>query len=261
MRVRRVLLVATAAVAVVVGLGTEAFLHWVPVSAWSSPRPATCLASGCFCEAVRWGESVLQPVNSWSSLTFLVPAGIVLAGLPAPGHPARGWMGLFAVSLTVTAMGSAAYHAALTFDAQFLDVLGMYLTAGVMIFYAVARARKDRSWRRHAWLGYGAYVTVAAVALVVVPDLRRWLFGVLLILGITLEVAGPLRSRPRGDIRIFFAGVALFAAAFLIWWLDQSLLLCWPTSPLQGHAIWHLLGAAASGLLFVYYAREWSLHS
>lgn len=130
-----------------------------------------------------------------------------------------------------------------------------------MIFYALAGTRKDGSWRRRAWLGYWAYVTVAALALVMVPDLRRWLFGVLLILGITLEMAGPLRSRPRRDSRIFFAGVAVFAAAFLSWWLDQSLLLCWPTSPLQGHAIWHLLGAAPSGLLIVYYAREWSLHS
>lgn len=193
-RVRRALLVA--ALVVVVGLGTEAFLSWVPLSVWSSPRPATCLASRCFCEAIRWGEPVLQP----------------------------------------------------------------HLAAGVVIFYALARARKDGSWARRARLAYWVYATAAIAALVLVPDLRRWLFAVLLTLGIAMEVTGPLRSRPRGDTRIFLAGNTVFAAAFLIWWLDQSLLLCSPTSPLQGHATWHLLGAVAAWLLFVYYTREWRLH-
>jgi len=57
-------------------------------------------------------------------------------------------------------------------------------------------------------------------------------------------------------IEWFYAGFALFATAFLIWGLDISKTICNPHSPLQGHAVWHLLGAVAAGFLYLYYASE-----
>lgn len=171
-------------------------------------------------------------------------------------------MGLFAASLTVTATGSAAYHAALSFDAQSPDVLGMYLTAGGDLLrprrntegreLAAACLARLLGLRHGGGLGAGHGARPPSLVVRSASDPRDHPRN-----GRTTA----LRSRPRRDSLVFFAGVAVFAAAFLSWWLDQSLLLCWPTWPLQGHAIWHLLGAAASGLLIVYYAREWSLHS
>jgi hypothetical protein len=51
------------------------------------------------------------------------------------------------------------------------------------------------------------------------------------------------------------ASVGLLLLAFAIWNLAQGPW-CDPTSWLQGHAAWHLLGALAAYLLFRLYASE-----
>jgi hypothetical protein len=38
--------------------------------------------------------------------------------------------------------------------------------------------------------------------------------------------------------------------AFVIWILDRERVLCAPESLLQGHAVWHILGAIAAVCLF-----------
>ena len=42
---------------------------------WSTWRPASCL-SGCWCEAPRTGSWILEPVNTWTNLVFIL-AGFV----------------------------------------------------------------------------------------------------------------------------------------------------------------------------------------
>ena len=45
------------------------------------------------------------------------------------------------------------------------------------------------------------------------------------------------------------------AVAFVIWILDFTRTVCAPASWLQGHAVWHILGAAAAWYLFRYYSE------
>jgi hypothetical protein len=88
------------------------------------------------------------------------------------------------------------------------------------------------------------------------PEVRRWLFAVILLLAIVVELvlARPLRTGVQA--RYYLIGMALTALAFAIWNLDQKGLVCQPASLLQGHAIWHLLGAIATWLSFRYYCSE-----
>jgi predicted membrane channel-forming protein YqfA (hemolysin III family) len=46
------------------------------------------------------------------------------------------------------------------------------------------------------------------------------------------------------------------AVAFLIWVVDWLRLVCTPDSFVQGHAIWHFLGALAAACLFKSYEEE-----
>jgi hypothetical protein len=48
-------------------------------------------------------------------------------------------------------------------------------------------------------------------------------------------------------------GVAAFAVAMAAWVLDNSHIWCTPTSSIQGHAFWHVLGALATAGVFAYY--------
>ena len=145
-------------------------------------------------------------------------------------------------------------HATLTLWGQFLDVLGMYLVSGFFLISALAKWRRIPD--RRAALYYGLLCAVLVAILYALPEVRRWLFAVVLLAAIILELgfARPLRWQVRTGY--YVAGLAANAIAFTIWIFDQNGQLCAPESLLQGHAIWHLLGALALWFAFLYYRSE-----
>ena len=222
---------------------------------WARFAPATCLATHCFCELPRAGSLVLQPANSWSSFAFVAVGLWAIAARRAPRSAFSGfasiWFGLTAI---VIGIGSFLLHATLTLWGQFLDVFGMYLFSGFALSYALAR-----------WLGLGrvtvalAYAVVVGVAtalLVAVPETRRWLFAVMLVGDIAVELTGARPRRPGVEVRWYGYAIALQFVAFAIWVLDLHGILCSAASLGQGHAAWHLLNAAAMACTYRYFLSE-----
>ena len=205
-------------------------------------RPASCMPHSCFCEEIR-SDGIRQPSNSLSSLAFVLVAVIVLS---------RGWhsdrikAGLFALTLALVGAGSALYHASLSFTAQFLDVLGMYLIATLALLLSLSRIRHLSTVAMVA--AYVAINSLLAGILWMAPLFRRWIFAALLA-GI---IATEMRNRT-GERRNMLRAVAVMGVAFVIWILDFTRTLCSPSSPIQGHAVWHILGALAAWFLFLHY--------
>lgn len=224
---------------------------------WSAYAPASCTATHCFCEAPRAGALVVQPAATWSSFGYVLVgfAMIVLAGgrdwaSAMPPVAAR----TLGVTAIVVGVGSALMHATLTLWGQFLDVVGMYLIGSFQLVWALARWR--RIGDRRAIVVYGALCAVLIAALVVLPEVRRWLFAVLLIGAIGVEMVFARPQRPGARVAYFLWGLVVMGIAFGIWILDQNGIVCAPHSLWQGHALWHLLGATSLGLLFAYYRSE-----
>ena len=209
---------------------------------------ATCLATRCFCELVR-PEGVAQPANAWSSLGFGV-AGVaaILAVAPAARRE-RTLVVLLGVALVAVGAGSFLFHATLTLWGQFLDVLPMYAVGCVLLAGAVVRL----GWvsARTATVEGLALVVVLGTALWLWPESRRGLFAAVLLPGIVLELVRA-RSSPSSP-RWLYLGLGLLLTAYVLWVLDQAGVWCDPTSALQGHALWHLLGAAAGWCLAKHY--------
>jgi dihydroceramidase len=163
-------------------------------------------------------------------------------------------MAAFGVTAIAVGIGSALLHATLTLWGQFLDVLGMYLVGSFLLVSALSR------WRRIAdRRAIGLYVllcVVLVVLLIVAPEVRRWLFGALLIAAIALELGFARPLRPGVRLSLYVYGLLANAVAFAIWNLDQHGLVCSPASLIQGHAAWHLLGALSMWLCFAYYRSE-----
>ena len=224
---------------------------------WSVYAPATCTATRCFCEFPRTGALVLQPANSWSSYGYAF-AGTLMIVLSRGPHWRSGFdsgaAAFFGVTAIFVGLGSVLLHATLSLWGQFFDVTGMYFTSGFMLVSAVARWRGLS--RRQAVVIYAALLAVLLALLYAVPEVRRWLFAVVLIAAIAAEMgfARPLRSGVR--TAYYLTGIAVKAAAFTIWNLDQHGVVCAPHSLFQGHAAWHLLGATALWLTFLYYRSE-----
>lgn len=227
---------------------------------WAGWRPATCMPDDCFCEAIRPGP-IAQPVNTWSNLAFVL-VGLLILGV-APGS-ADGRANLmlsqpayplvFGASTVVIGLGSLFYHASLSFAGQWFDVMGMYLLATFMALYGVARIRPMRG-SRFALIHVAVNAALGAL-LVVAPEARRLVFAGLILAVIALEVWIALRRRPSIRYAYFGAALVSFAVACAIWVLDNLRVLCAPDSVLQGHALWHLLGALAAGLIYAYYRSE-----
>lgn len=226
---------------------------------WAAYAPATCTETHCFCELPRTGALVLQPANSWSSFGYVLIGFlmIMIAGR-SKGQSAMPPLATRVLGLTaiIVGIGSALMHATLTLWGQFLDVLGMYLVGSFLLIRALARWRRIPDGRAIAF--YVALCTMLTMVLVVVPEVRRWLFAVLLILAILVELAFARPLRPGARLANYLGGIIATAVAFGFWILDQNGVVCAPESLLQGHAVWHALGAASLWLSFRYYQSEQS---
>ena len=229
---------------------------------WLAPSnaamaPATCTTTHCFCENPRLGMAMLQPANSWSSF------GYVLVGLflifeargraMATAFPVGAAI-TFGVGAITVGIGSVLLHATLTLWGQFADVLGMYLLGGFQLVYALAKVMNLK--RGTAVALYVAVCAALVAVLIVEPEVRRWLFFVLLITALIIEIAFARPKRDGVILRFLLLGILAKAVAFTFWTLDQKLILCAPNSLMQGHAIWHLLGAVALFMTSRYYCSE-----
>lgn len=220
-----------------------------PFEGW---RPATCLPADCFCEAVR--DSLMrQPANTWSSLAFVVAAVWIALRLRSSERaraalpPAEA--GLFMAALALVGFGSAFYHATLTFIGQVVDVAGMYLVATFILLH-----RLGPRFHLPPIGSVLVFVTVNAALMagqITTPSMRRVAFGVLLVLALAIEWGSSRRGRPW-----LARGALLMILAFVIWALDRERVICDPESLLQGHAVWHILGALAAGCLFRSYEED-----
>ncbi|MEO8358755.1 MAG: ceramidase domain-containing protein [Vicinamibacteria bacterium] len=214
---------------------------------WSIWRPATCLPSNCFCEAVGDGL-IRQPANTWSSFAFVLVGVWVLSRLRGTRGPGvRPWTQadttLFVGSLLAIGFGSAFYHASLSFVGQVVDVSGMYFMATFILLH-----RLGPRWKLRPPTTVALFVTINAglmLAQVALPSLRRVAFAVLLISALVVE----WKASRSGRIWLI-RSAATMAVAFAIWTVDLLRWTCAPDSLLQGHAVWHLLGAAAAALLY-----------
>jgi len=214
----------------------------------------------CFCEAVSAGV-VRQPANSLSSGAFLIVAIAALwqarDARRVDARRVNGGIGggiggraatRFAAAVTLVGLGSAFFHASLTFWGQTADVLGMYLVATFLLLESMARKTRW-SARQHDALFWGGNAALLTV-LIAVPELRRYLFALLVGAILWSEWRNLQLPDAGGSARPLMAAVGVLAAGFAVWVLDLTRVVCAPESPWQGHALWHLCGAASTWLAY-----------
>lgn len=237
-----------------------ALLAWAIARGWLGPDVGR---GANFCEAARdW--AVRQPANTFSNV------GFVVAGLLIAGHAGRGRVGttlaahrhlptVIACIVVLLGPGSAAMHATQSALGGHLDLLSMYLVASFAAAYAAMR------W----WRGGTGLLAAGFVAGVAFCELVGWwgatlpvvmysgngAFGLLLIVAVGLEVLIMRRGESRARRGYAYTSLAAMLVAFAIWNATKSWL-CDPYSWVQGHAIWHVLGAVAAYFLYRYYASE-----
>ncbi len=242
--------------ALLISLATLVVLGSLPASLWSDWQPATCLQTGCFCESANTHSPIRQPANSTSSLAFVFSGMLVLSQMQ--NNASKRFPGVYSAIMGVSSMivgvGSAFYHASLTFIGQFFDVFGMFLLAALTLVYAWERIWTLRlTTTLSLYLALNLFLSWLQIA---IPDTRRYVFAVVLLLALAFEYYFRLKKKPQIDVRWLWIGTSLLGGAYVIWILDNTRVVCFANSLLQGHAIWHILGAIAVLFLHRYYVSE-----
>lgn len=217
-----------------------------------------------FCEAARDGW-IKQPANTLSNAGFVV-AGLLVAWQAGRadrlGEGLRRRHGLatgYAALVVLLGPASAAMHATQSALGGHLDLLSMYLVASFAAAYAVMRLRGS---------GLGTFLVLFVASLALCELAGLWhrdipvvmyagnvAFGALLVTAVLLEARMLRRGTIRADLRPGLVAVGSLALAFVIWNLTKTRF-CDPDSLIQGHAVWHLLGAVSAYFLFRYYVTE-----
>jgi len=217
-----------------------------------------------FCEAARaW--IVLQPANTFSNVGFVV-AGLVIAWHAGLRGNAGGVLSThrhlptaMACLVVLLGPGSAAMHATQSALGGHIDMLSMYLIASFAAAYAAMR------WLRG---GIPLFIVVFVGGVAFCELVGGWggtipvvtysgnaAFALLLIVAVVLEVLIMRRGQTQARRLYAYASLASILTAFAVWNATKEWL-CDPNSLVQGHAIWHLLGALAAYLLYRYYGSE-----
>jgi hypothetical protein len=133
-------------IALLISFATAVVLLMQPAHIWGTWEPATCLKTGCFCESAGEQSPVRQPANTYSSLAFVFSGMIVLSQMRnhAASRLPSVYSAIMGISSIVIGVGSAFYHASLTFIGQFFDVFGMFLLAAFMLVAALVALNRYR---------------------------------------------------------------------------------------------------------------------
>ena len=226
---------------------------------WTKWRGATCLPE-CWCEAARTGSWILEPVNTWTNLVFIL-AGLVFIykAQQLTTHSNKlssrvSFPRLYGFALIFLGLGSFFYHASQTFIGQWFDVFGMYMVSMFYISYNLYRTGRltDKSFI----LFYFCSCLMMGLIIYYFPESRRWLFGVSIAFTLLQSIWIQQRAKSIINRKYLIGAVAAYVLAQTTWILDKNRIWCDPTAWMNGHGIWHMFTGVAAILTYLYFNSE-----
>lgn len=228
-------------------------------SVWSAMQISQSAVTVEYCEFNHPQRFFHQPINTYSNLVYFFFGILILLiarhdSLDGSGSPANrlagfpllsGLMGFCFVYLGV---GSAFFHASLTYVGQRVDMNATYsilLTlVGITVYHLADGLRLTRQQQRLWVLTTGA-VIVAFIPLALRIPSSRLVPALILLLNAGMLVH-YFQFRKQRSIGVILLSLVLVVLAIYIRTLDVRKIGCDPYSYFQGHALWHLLTALSS---------------
>lgn len=193
------------------------------------------------CELIGDGF-IAQPVNTVSSLAFVVFGVIVLYSTRRRTGSERTDRLVFAILMILTGLGSVLFHGPQGTGSRFLHDLSLL---AVLLYLTAITAGALRGWSRQTqWTVYGISLAVTSAVLLLLPDSTNILAGIAVLALVGTDVFAHREGAVRK--RWWFASILVMGLAVVFFVAGRTgSPLCGSTSLFQGHALWHVLSAAA----------------
>jgi hypothetical protein len=184
------------------------------------------------CAAAGWST-----VNTLSAVGYLVSAGFLVRGVAIGRLPGASLV--LAAAVAAQGAGSMLVHGGVAGGAIVLHDLALLAMVGYLAGWHVGRLRGT------AQAGAVTGSMLAVVVLVIPLPWFRGPTGVVAALALAAIAVSEVVARRRGALAVWTRELlAVAGVAALAWFAGRSgSPLCDPGSPLQPHAVWHLLTA------------------
>jgi hypothetical protein len=198
---------------------------------------------GSDCEHIGRGL-LAQPANTLSSVAYVVAGALLLWRATAGRSQPRVACVVYAVMVVGVGVGSVAFHGPMPAWGRFAHDLSIAAVLAFVIGYDVALARGADVGR--GLVIFGALTGACAAVLAAWPDADNGL-DVLLVAGAVAAEMAATRSpagRAAGDFRFWIVGVGVLTIGAVLNALGRTDgPLCDADSPIQLHAVWHVMTA------------------
>ncbi|HLP25457.1 MAG TPA: ceramidase domain-containing protein, partial [Acidobacteriota bacterium] len=205
-------------------------------------------------EAVYEPEKLLrlfrEPQNTVSNLAYAAVGLAILIAARRPAARSLGWAAVF------LGFGSGIYHASLLPERRMIDILGVYAVLYCLLLVGLAALRPQLTIAPIAWAEVFAVWVAAIYTGIHRNDVRVWGFKLfdstyVMVVSVALGSAMALMACRRAtDRRAYWRAAATLAVAAPIAFAGGQgdrfgAFLAAPDAFVQGHTIWHTLGAIA----------------
>ena len=247
----------------VVWIGLDASLGG---SFWSGMQISQSAVTVEYCEFNQVDRFFHQPINTYSNLAYFF-LGILVLGIAGQdarngGESGRNRLADFPLlsalmggCMVYLSVGSAFFHASMTYVGQRVDMNGTYAVLLTLVGIAVYHILPGLSLSPTQKTGW----VLSVVGLIVVFIwVAQWLSSARLVPALLLVLYGLMminyaQFRKERSLVVALLSLVLIIIAIRIRTLDVQKVNCDPHSMLQGHALWHGLTALSSFCSYLFF--------
>ena len=237
-------------------------------SIWQTMQQSKSALTAEYCELDHYAHFFRQSINTYSNLAYFFLGMIVVLISFYDKKDKTENKNLvqqfpfiscfFGVCLIYLSIGSAFFHASLTWIGQRIDMNATYSICIVLIgisYYRLLIKENASNQFKRIFVGCLFLIILLFIQIHLLIS-SLYLLPFLILLIICGTVLNYLQNKPNFNISLAIMSLLLMIGAFILRTMDVQKIACDPTSVYQGHALWHFFTGMSAFLLYWFYRSE-----
>ena len=237
-------------------------------SIWQTMQQSKSALTAEYCELDHYAHFFRQSINTYSNLAyfFLGMIAVLISFYDKKDKTENKNLVqqfpfiscFFGVCLIYLSIGSAFFHASLTWIGQRIDMNATYSICIVLIgisYYRLLIKENASNQFKRIFVGCLFLIILLFIQIHLLIS-SLYLLPFLILLIICGTVLNYLQNKPNFNISFAILSLLLMIGAFILRTMDVQKIACDPTSVYQGHALWHFFTGMSAFLLYWFYRSE-----